>query len=278
MARRGRHGGGGAELTDWAARLAAGLPIAERVVVVVAHPDDETLFAGSLLARLEDGVVVVLTDGAPADGHDARRLGFATREDYAAARAAELDVALDRLGFRGNCLRYGVTDKAAVFELDAIVARLRHDLAGAALVLTHSYEGGHPDHDAAACAVARAVAMLDTPPAHGQFASYCTIGGERRFGCFWPDPACPERRRPLTAADTARVEAALAAHASQADCFGDWRPAEERWRAAPAHDFTAPPPPDVTLYDGFGWDITSARWRAVANGLPPAPPPPSAAP
>ena len=77
----------------WAARLASGAPMAERVTLVVAHPDDETLFAGPLLGRLGDGVLIHLTDGAPADMADARRLGFATREEYVATRAAELDAA-----------------------------------------------------------------------------------------------------------------------------------------------------------------------------------------
>ncbi len=278
MAGRGRDGGAGDGVTDWPARLAAGGSIAERVVVVVAHPDDETLFAGSLLARLDDGVVIVLTDGAPADMDDARRLGFATRAAYATARAGELDQALDRLGFRGACRRYDVTDKEAVCHLDTLAARLRDDLAGAALVLTHGYEGGHPDHDAAACAVARAVAMLDAPPAHGEFASYCHIDGERRFGRFWPDRAHPEHRRPLAPADTARVAGALAAHATQAECFGSWRPTHEVWRTAPAYDFAAPPPPAVTLYDSFGWAISSTRWRALATASLPAPPRRSAGP
>lgn len=197
---------------------------------------------------------------------DARRLGFATREAYADARAAELDLALDRLGFTGERRAYGVCDKEAVFHLDAIAARLATDLASAALVVTHAYEGGHPDHDASACAVARAVAALgEAAPAHVEFASYCWLDGERRFGTFALDPACTERRRPLTPADADRIEAALAAHATQADCFGNWRPTHERWRLAPAYNFAAPPPVPQVLYDSFGWAITSAGWRAAAS-------------
>ena len=82
----------------WARRFAAGDPVGERVVVVVAHPDDETLWAGALLGRLQNALLIHLTDGAPADGADAHRLGFASRDAYAAARAAELDTALVALG------------------------------------------------------------------------------------------------------------------------------------------------------------------------------------
>lgn len=243
---------------NWPARLASGDRIAERVAVVVAHPDDETLFAGPLLNRLDDAILIHVTDGAPADMDDARRLGFATREAYAAARAAELDVAVDRLGYRGERRAYAVPDKEAVYHLDAIVARLQADLAGAALVVTHPYEGGHPDHDACALAVARAA-----PAPIAEFACYCAHDGERHFARFWPGP--PEHARALTPDDADRVEAALAAHATQASCFGSWRPAHEYWRAAPVYDFAVPPPPATTLYDGFGWALTSTAWRRIAD-------------
>ncbi len=50
------------------ARLAAGGPIAERVMIVVAHPDDETIGLGAQLRRFEDALLVHVTDGAPRDG------------------------------------------------------------------------------------------------------------------------------------------------------------------------------------------------------------------
>ena len=246
---------------DWAARLASGLPVAERVAVVVAHPDDETLWTGALLPRLADGLLIHLTDGAPTDMADAHRLGFATREAYAAARAAELDAALIALGYTGERRAYDVCDKDAVHALPAIEARLAADLAGAALVVTHPYEGGHPDHDAAALAVARVTGLLGIPVV--EFACYHQVDGTREFARFWP--GAREHSRALDAPDRARIEAALHAHASQASVFGTWRPTHERWRAAAAYDFTAPPPAEATLYDGFGWTLTSDRWREIAS-------------
>jgi len=248
----------------WARALASGERIAAPVAVVVAHPDDETLFAGSLLRRLDDARLVMVTDGAPEDMADARRLRIATRADYAAVRARELTAALDALGFGGRLIRYGVPDQGAVFALPALVERLRADLAGVELVVTHPYEGGHPDHDAVACAVARAVAGMAHPPAVVEFACYARFGGERVWARFVEDGACPERVRAIDAGDAARIEAALAAHASQAAVFGPWRPEAERWRAAPPHDFAAPPRGEGCLYDGFGWTLTSQRWREAA--------------
>ena len=242
----------------WAGRLAAGDSIGERVAVVVAHPDDETLWAGALLGRLDDGLLIHLTDGAPADA-DAHQLGFASRDAYAAARAAELDIALAALGYRGARQGYGVRDQELVFEIDALVERLTVDLAGAAVIVTHPYEGGHPDHDAAALAVRRAADRVDATVV--EFACYHKRDGERVFGAFWPGSA--ELTRALLPAESESIDAALRAHASQAHVFGDWRPALERWRAAPAYDFAAPPPPREALYDDYGWAMTTGRWREL---------------
>lgn len=244
----------------WARRFAAGNPIGERVAVVVAHPDDETLWAGALLGRLDDGLLIHLTDGAPADGADAHQLGFASRDAYAAARAAELDTALAALGYCGAREGYGVRDQEAVIVLDALIERLTADLVGAAVVVTHPYEGGHPDHDAAALAVRRAADRVGA--AVVEFACYHKHKSDRVFGAFWPGSAALTRA--LLPAESARVDAALRAHASQAHVFGDWRPSHERWRAAPAYDFAAPPPPGAALYDDYGWTMTAGRWRDLA--------------
>lgn len=251
----------------WAARLAGGEAIDEPVALVVAHPDDETLFAGTALARLRQLRIILVTDGAPEDMGDARRLGFATRESYAAARAQELDRALQALGSTGELIRYALPDQGAILRLAALTDRLAHDLAGCALVLTHPYEGGHPDHDAVACAARRAVQRLgEAGPAMVEFACYAAFAGERQFWRFVPDPACPERTRAITPAEMRRLEAGLAAHSSQTAVFGPLRPDAERWRAAPHYDFAGAPPGEACLYDGFGWAMTSARWRDHVAG------------
>ena len=244
----------------WAERFATGDPIGERVVVVVAHPDDETLWAGALLGRLDDGLLIHLTDGAPADGADARRLGFTSRGAYAAARSAELDAALAALAYRGTRRGYGLRDQEAVIALDAMTERLTTDLAGAAAVVTHPYEGGHPDHDAAALAVRRAADRVGA--AVVEFACYHKREADRVFSAFWPGAA--EHARALLPAECGRIDAALRAHASQSHVFGEWRPTHERWRAAPLYDFAASPPPDAALYDDYGWTMTTRLWRQIA--------------
>jgi LmbE family N-acetylglucosaminyl deacetylase len=65
-----------------------------RTVLVVAHPDDETLGCGALLARFADLTIIHVTDGAPRRGDDAARAGFSSPDAYAEARRRELREAL----------------------------------------------------------------------------------------------------------------------------------------------------------------------------------------
>jgi LmbE family N-acetylglucosaminyl deacetylase len=242
--------------------LASGEPIDAPVAVVVAHADDETLWAGSALPRLRNGRLVHLTDSSPRDMTDARRLGIGTRAAYAAVRAAELDAALAELGASPVRIGYGVPDQEAVGHLPELIERLTSDCRGVTAILTHPYEGGHPDHDSAALACRIVADRLGC--ALVEFACYPEIDGARAFGRFWPDPGHPEHMRPLSPFERGAVARALARHASQQAVIGDYLPDAERWRDAPRYDFTRPPPPPHALYDRFGWAMTSARWRERA--------------
>ena len=246
-------------------RLAAAKPIPEPVALVVAHPDDELVGLGSRLHLFERLTLIHLTDGAPLDMADARRAGFATREAYIEAREDEVTLGLLIAGINpARHLALSIPDQTLIDRLSDALRWLERELPGQAAVLTHAYEGGHPDHDAAALAVSLACARIEEPPTRYEFAGYCRSGGLRRVNSFHPDADRPETSVALTVDERALKIEAYAGHATQAQTLAHLPPEREAWRLAPAYDFTRPPPPGEALYDGYGWALTSAVWRAKA--------------
>nr|WP_255500832.1 PIG-L family deacetylase [Caulobacter sp. 17J80-11] len=237
--------------------------------MVAAHPDDEILGLGGRLDRMPDLRIIHLTDGAPLDGADARRAGFDCPPAYAEARRRELDAALEAAGAEPERRAYDVSDQTTVRRLAELARRLAEDLADREAVFTHPYEGGHPDHDAAAFAAAAAVRLLAragrAAPRRYEFASYHRGPQGRVAGAFHADPGRPETLAVLSTDDRRRKARALAAFRTQGDVAAWFPQGVERWRSAPDYDFTRPPPPGGCLYDEFGWAITGEVWRGHAR-------------
>lgn len=245
--------------------------------MVVAHPDDEVLGCGALLARLRDVRVVHVTDGAPPDEAVAARHGFATPAAYAEARRAEAILALALAGVAADRLTgLGIGDQRAPRHMAAIAEALRPRLAEADLVLTHAYEGGHGDHDAVAFAVHAAwrlagerPPLIEMPFYHAgpdgwirqrflpvsQQSSFSRDAGE---GTMFEG----EVLHRLTPAERALKARMIAAHATQADTLAGFPLDAERFRPAPSYDFTARPHDGPLLYERHGWSLTWPAWQA----------------
>ena len=252
---------------DLIAALEANERVGGRIALVVAHPDDETIAIGSRLGLLDDLTLVHLTDGAPDDPAFAARAGFADGAAYAAARRLELEAALAALGaVPARRLAYGFPDQRTHDYAHTVAGRLANDLAGHDVVITHAYEHGHPDHDTAAFAVARACATMGAAaPERVEFAGYHRIGDEIAFGRFFPDARAPETRLPMMPAQRAAKVAAFAAHATQAGTLANFDPAREAVRPAPDYNFTRPAPPVAAAYALWGFALSPAAWLAAVS-------------
>ena len=133
-----------------------------RALIVFAHPDDEVVALGWRLGRFGASHLVHVTDGAPRDGKDSRAYGFASLEQYREAREMELHRALDRAGISDiSRTRFGISDQESYLLLVELTHRVEEliRLQQPEAIITHPYEGGHPDHDASAFAAHLAVEL-----------------------------------------------------------------------------------------------------------------------
>lgn len=201
---------------------------------------------------------------------DAIANGFSSREAYAIARRHEFFEAM-KAGGVGFCevVALGYVDQEAALHMaelaDVLTALLNRLAVG--LVLVHPYEGGHPDHDAAAFATHLACRRLSARrrPAIAEFASYYNHDGNMRTGAFLPGRAAGEIRVALSVDQRARKQRMLACYATQQQVIQNFGVLEERFRAAPAYDFTAPPHSGQLFYEQFPWGMSSERWTTLAR-------------
>jgi LmbE family N-acetylglucosaminyl deacetylase len=129
-----------------------------RVVVLAAHPDDEVLAVGGLLARLAqrgcDLLLVSATDGERSHPDSPT----VSPQQLAERRTRELDHALGVLGHGSSeRLQLHLPDSALAGREGELADHLAAHLAGARLLLAPWRGDGHPDHEAAGRAAARAV-------------------------------------------------------------------------------------------------------------------------
>ena len=149
------HQAGTAEASWLASRLrtAPELPVPGRgdvVVVVAAHPDDESLGAGGLIAmaaaRGAIVRVVVATDGEASHPSSATH----DRARLAAVRRAETETAIGRLAPGTEPIRLALPDGTLRDARDTLTRLLEPQLQGATHVVSTWSADGHPDHETCA--------------------------------------------------------------------------------------------------------------------------------
>lgn len=247
-------------------------PPAAPILLVAAHPDDEVIGAGAHLAFWPDVRVVHVTDGAPRNHPYGRDAIFPNRAAYAAARRREAQDALAIAGIAAErIVDLAFVDQEATFHLREISERIAALIAAIrpAVIVTHAYEGGHPDHDATCFAVHAARRIVAhsgvNPPDLVEMTAYFGRRRQRITGAF-----LPSNRTPVIAvldeADRARKRRMLLCHKSQIDLVDAFPVERECFRLAPNYDFRQPPHFWRLFYEqhDFGLDGTQWRERAAA--------------
>ena len=205
-----------------------------RILIVAAHPDDETIGVAGQLGLLEDPYIVHVTDGAPR--------ATPSRTRYAAMRRRELEAAMVLAGIeRVRCLELGGTDQES--HLTRLLCGRLQEIRPQ-VILTHPYEGGHPDHDACAFMVQAAVYMLRRrgidPPLRTEFASYHNGSPDSlssmRVGAFLPGP--PGTKITLPASVQEMKRRMLECFRSQEQVLKEFSTDEVCFRLAPQYDFS----------------------------------------
>lgn len=246
--------------------------VAKRVTVIVAHPDDEAIGAGTLLRGLPGATIVHVTDGAPADPEYARCKGFESREAYAAQRRREVVASLGIIGIGEDQIRgLGFVDGEAAWHLVDVCRAVMNVLEELKpeVILTHPYEGGHSDHDSTAFAVHLASGILQCEgaiaPVVLELTSYHNYNGRRRLFDFLPSNGSVVRTLRLNSEARWVKQRMFAEFKSQHDLLRTFPIKVERFRHAPRYLFTVPPHDGELDYERRCKKITGAEWRAQAE-------------
>ncbi|MET0391158.1 MAG: PIG-L family deacetylase [Polyangiales bacterium] len=263
------------------ARLAyRDFPSDARLLVLAAHPDDETVGAASLLLDLPRCVVVHLTDGAPFD----KRLWpsglLGDRRAYAHVRRAEaLSALAEAKLLPESIMSFACADQATSQHLVTLTRGFSQLLErlDPQLIVTHAYEGGHPDHDAAAFIAAHALRLRHKQgrslPALFEMTSYHSAPADPganitlpalETGRFLRRDECEVWTRTLDDEQRARKRKMLACYESQHAALTLFDSEQEHFRLAPHYDFNVAPHPGTLHYEQRGW-LHGSEWRKRAR-------------
>lgn len=234
------------------------------IVVIVAHPGDETLGCGRFLLRDPARVRILhIADGITRDEKVLRRSGAKSAADFVRIRHEELLAAMAVFGVtEEQIFSAGIAEREVLQNLphaiDVILRLLR--LERPQEVYTHPFEGGHPDFDAVCFAVHRAVDTLEEQgevrPAIQEFTGYHSREGLFHGAEFLTTYPMAQIAI-LDEDERERKEKALRCFRSQYDLYVRFAIREERWRRAERYDFGSRPHEGPLYYEvsrsGFSW-------------------------
>jgi N-acetylglucosamine malate deacetylase 2 len=226
-------------------------------LILVAHPDDESIGCGILLQRISQAAVVLCTDGGYAGVRpwyiEAVRTVLGSRKRYTRKRLAEFRGALNIAGVQRVWMASGVPDQQLHLSLGRAAALIEHCVREhrPEAILSHAFESGHPDHDA--CAVLARWAGLKFSLPVWEMPLYYRPGpsSDLVYQQFL-DRGNSGRDNEVVlhpnASELSRKEKMLAQHQSQTAVISEFQSAREVFRPQPSYDFRVNPNPALSSY------------------------------
>lgn len=200
---------------------------------------------------------------------DAHRYGFETARAYADARRAELMEALQTGQIHSpELLQLEVPDQETPFHLPNVARWICRRILEhrPEVILTHPYEGGHPDHDACAFSVRAACRMSDFSGQLCEFTSYHASENGFRSGEFLPAKGSAVVTYHLTEEERERKHKMFRCFHTQREVLRQFEIDHESFRAAPDYDFYLPPHGGPLYYERFGWRVDGKQFCELAKG------------
>jgi len=239
-----------------------------RCFVVTAHPDDEAIGLGTRLPYLPDVQICLVTDGAPrGEKFFRRRMGLGPAK-FTEIRKNEMTRSLHHVGVASDRIHdFGHPDREAINHLTDISRRLVSLFRSEKpqIVFTHPYEGGHPDHDTVAAAVAISVHSLgmlgDSTPCVCEFSSYFLgSDGQTETASFVPSEK-PEYVCVLNGREKVLKRMMFQEYSTQKKTLELFPIEHELLREAPSYNFFVPPNRGAVLYERYNGDIHWNDWH-----------------
>jgi LmbE family N-acetylglucosaminyl deacetylase len=255
-------------MADWTTELTG------RVMVLVAHADDESVGYGALLQRMREAVLVIATDGAPHDSYFWSPYG--SREKYAAVRRDEARRVAELAGVRELVMlaegdgrlvdqRLFLNLAAAYGLLEQLAERVRPEA-----IATLAYEGGHPDHDSCSVLGARlgerfGIPVWEAPLYHRAGAGLGRAGadeaGELRLQQFVCNDGS-EMVMELTEKELECKRAMCAQYVSQGNFLLTFDAQREVVRPQVRYDYARAPHRGMMNYEHWQWWMTAREVSA----------------